>query len=214
MDRTAAGTLKDAVLERLRQDIITGALRPGTIVSDLELAKRYGASTTPVREALMVLAGERLIDMPANRAKRIAPLERKTSLDLFEFYRVLATHSFDKGSRLISQAEIEKMRQVIDEIDPNALVERRSVPTFISFLTPVYGAAGNAEIVRMLQNCSSWLQRLTNLLGIASLKAEMLEGAREILNAVEAGQADKAIRLHQESLDHFEGQISAIPDIH
>ncbi len=68
---TDAPTRRDAVVERLRNEIITGALRPGEVLKDAELASRLGLSITPVREALAQLAAEGLIDMPPNRPKRV-----------------------------------------------------------------------------------------------------------------------------------------------
>src|SRR5947209_3876660 len=79
---TAAPTRRDAVVERLRDEIITGTLRPGTILKDGELASRLGLSITPVREALTQLAAEGLIEMPPNRPKRVALLTRRRTREL------------------------------------------------------------------------------------------------------------------------------------
>jgi GntR family transcriptional regulator, rspAB operon transcriptional repressor len=56
---TAAGQIR----QRLRTDIITGALRPGDVLQERELAAAYGVSRTPVREAFLRLADDGLLDM-------------------------------------------------------------------------------------------------------------------------------------------------------
>jgi DNA-binding GntR family transcriptional regulator len=57
--RTAAA----AIYEALRDDIVGMRMTPGEPVSEKALALRYGVSRTPVREALLRLAGEQLIDI-------------------------------------------------------------------------------------------------------------------------------------------------------
>src|SRR5277367_1397650 len=56
---TAAGQIR----QRLRNDIVTGALRPGDVLQERELAAAHGVSRTPVREAFLRLADEGLLDM-------------------------------------------------------------------------------------------------------------------------------------------------------
>ena len=55
-------TRREAVVQRLRQEIASGVLAPGTLLKDAELAARLGVSITPVREAITQLAAEGLVD--------------------------------------------------------------------------------------------------------------------------------------------------------
>jgi DNA-binding GntR family transcriptional regulator len=56
---------------RLRRLIVRGALAPGSELSQVELARRVGVSTTPLREALRRLEAEGLIDSRHNRRPRV-----------------------------------------------------------------------------------------------------------------------------------------------
>jgi DNA-binding GntR family transcriptional regulator len=91
-------TLRDTAAQRLRDDIVTGALRPNEILKDVDLALRLDISTTPVREALSQLALERLIIMPANRPKRVAPLSKRYALEMYAVFRLLAADAYRRGS--------------------------------------------------------------------------------------------------------------------
>jgi len=62
-------TRREAIVHQLRHEIVTGALPPGTVVKDAEVATRLGVSITPVREAIAQLAAEGLIDI-ARSSKR------------------------------------------------------------------------------------------------------------------------------------------------
>lgn len=54
-------TLAEMVITRLRQDIAAGQFKPGQRLDETSLAQRYGVSRTPVREALLQLAGLGLV---------------------------------------------------------------------------------------------------------------------------------------------------------
>lgn len=62
------------IYAELRQDIVTLRLRPGTRLSENELAQRFGTSRAPVREALIRLAEEGLIDVRPQRGSFVSPI--------------------------------------------------------------------------------------------------------------------------------------------
>lgn len=109
-DTNALATRRDLVVHQLRQEIVSGALRPGEVLKDAELAARLGLSITPVREALAQLAVEGLIEMPPNRAKRVAPLTRRGAAELCVVMRVLSLAAYELGLPRLLFADLERMR--------------------------------------------------------------------------------------------------------
>ena len=69
---TTGPTLSDQAYKALREDITTGALKPGQRLTERALAEHLGVSPTPVREALQRLEHERLIERDAVRSIRVA----------------------------------------------------------------------------------------------------------------------------------------------
>lgn len=63
------------VYDLLREEILDLALAPGSIVDEVQLADRFGLSRTPIREALVRLAGEGLIVTLPNRSTMVAPID-------------------------------------------------------------------------------------------------------------------------------------------
>lgn len=61
--------------ETLRDEILTLALEPGSLLDETSLADRFGMSRSPVREALIRLAGEGLVVMLPNRSSIVAPID-------------------------------------------------------------------------------------------------------------------------------------------
>ena len=82
-------TLREATVEHLRNEIITGNLKPGELLKEVELAAQLGLSPTPIREALVQLAGQGLVEIEPNRLKRVAPLNLPTMRELVAVQRVL-----------------------------------------------------------------------------------------------------------------------------
>lgn len=209
-------TLRDSVIDRLRWDIVTGALRPGSVVRDLELAERYGTSTSPVREALSQLATERLIEMPANRLKRVAPLDKTTSRELVAVFCVLATTGYGWGAPRLTDDGLAVMRQSRDaqRRAADAKDHRRLVELLWSFHDPVFIAAGNGELRRMLATSFPWLQRLVTLLRPPGALSVSRTRSSAILDAFQRGQGERAVDLFKLSLDEFRRDVERMPDLY
>lgn len=62
------------VYDTIKGDILSLALRPGQDVDEVSLGRRYGVSRTPIREALIRLAGERLVTFGQNRRASVTQL--------------------------------------------------------------------------------------------------------------------------------------------
>lgn len=80
-DRRPGGTLAFDVLERLRDDILCCRLAPGAKLPYQDLKERYRVNFGPLREALMQLASEGLVEMAAQRGCRVAPISVADLLD-------------------------------------------------------------------------------------------------------------------------------------
>lgn len=73
-------TAKERVFLEVREWIIDGTLEPGEKLSDQELSHYFSVSRTPVREALQLLADQKLVVIRAGKETRVAPLDRKEAL--------------------------------------------------------------------------------------------------------------------------------------
>jgi DNA-binding GntR family transcriptional regulator len=75
--------LSDEVAGHLRAAIMSGALRPGTFIRLDETAAKLGVSATPVREALLKLRGEGMVQLEPHRGHVVLPLSRQDVDDIF-----------------------------------------------------------------------------------------------------------------------------------
>src|SRR5260221_12044829 len=76
-------SLVDRIVERLERAIMSGELAPGSKLSEQAVAKRFGVSRGPLREAIRRLEGRKLIERKPNFGPRIATLSEKNPLDIF-----------------------------------------------------------------------------------------------------------------------------------
>ncbi|MDB5663603.1 GntR family transcriptional regulator [Cypionkella sp.] len=73
--KRAKGTGSKFAYETIRDEILSLTLAPGALLDETALADRFGMSRSPVREALIRLAGEDLVVMLANRSTIVAPID-------------------------------------------------------------------------------------------------------------------------------------------
>ena len=100
------GLRRRAIVESLLKEIVQGQLRPGQHLITQALAERFGVSHTPVREALIALAGVGVIDLLPNRG---AIVRRVTPRDVREICQVRRA------------LECEAVRAACGRLDPDAL---------------------------------------------------------------------------------------------
>lgn len=114
------------VYETLREDILWLNIAPGTAIDEVALAQRFSVSRTPIREALLLLQGEWLVQFLPNRTSMVSPLSLNNSAQYFDSHLMLsrmAAHSAARSgiaqrSKLL--AHVSAFRMAIDRGDHRA----------------------------------------------------------------------------------------------
>jgi GntR family transcriptional regulator, rspAB operon transcriptional repressor len=83
--KSALLTLSEKVYAEFKRDIIQGVFQPGEPLSEKDLARRYQASRTPVREAAVRLQKDRLLRIVPNRGYFVAQITLQILNDIYEF---------------------------------------------------------------------------------------------------------------------------------
>ena len=97
--RRARDTLGEVAYQRLRADIVAGALEAGKPLRLEALSQRYGLSFSPLREALMRLQSERLVLSTALRGFSVAPLSREEMKDATETRILIESEALRRSMR-------------------------------------------------------------------------------------------------------------------
>ncbi len=102
--------LHEAVIDRLRDLIVTGELAPEAKLNERVLAERLGTSRTPLREAIKFLASEGLVELVPNRGAVVAPLKPEKMREVFVVLGALEALAGEQACRNASEADIADIR--------------------------------------------------------------------------------------------------------
>jgi len=119
--------LGEEVARALREAIMTGLFRPGDRLAVEAIASQFGVSAMPVREALMVLASEGIVDSVANRGFRVAQIRRRDFEDAFDVHAYVAGLLAAAAAERITNTDLDALRSIQEQI-VIASERRRSTP--------------------------------------------------------------------------------------
>lgn len=108
--------LSDEVAQHLREAIMTGALRAGTFIRLDETAAQLGVSITPVREALLTLRGEGMVQLEPRRGYVVVPMSRQDIADIYWLQATMAKELAVSAIERLSEAQIDELEQANDEL--------------------------------------------------------------------------------------------------
>ncbi|MDE2121477.1 MAG: GntR family transcriptional regulator [Betaproteobacteria bacterium] len=100
-----SSSLADQLRESIEESIATGALAPGAPLDEIELARQYNVSRTPVREALLQLAATGMVDMRHRRGAAVAELDAQRLIEMFEVMAEFEAMCGRHAARRMSDAE-------------------------------------------------------------------------------------------------------------
>jgi DNA-binding GntR family transcriptional regulator len=198
-------SLREQALDVLRQALVSGEIKPGDIYSAAALAERLGVSNSPVREAMLTLVHEGLMEAVPNRGFRVVPL---SDADLDEIYRLRLMLEVPAMVQLAERGiadERERLTALAEDIEKAAA--DRDVIRFLeadrAFHLELLGLLGNGRLVSIVAN----LRDQTRLYGLKALAAQNMLGSsaaehRRLLAAIEAGDAQEVDRLARAHLEH------------
>ena len=109
---TSHPSLKESAADYLREQILTGRLTPGTKIDQDEISDALGISRLPVREALIELANEGLVDAVPRRGAFVASLERADIVDHYRIFGLVAGLAASRAATSLTDAELVELRAV------------------------------------------------------------------------------------------------------
>ncbi|WP_045739655.1 GntR family transcriptional regulator [Actinoplanes rectilineatus] len=101
--------LSEEVAGVLRGRIMAGELRPGSRIRLEEVAAGLGVSITPVREALLTLRGEDMVELEPRKGYVVAPLSRQDILDVFGLQGDIAGELAARVATAVTEAQLAEL---------------------------------------------------------------------------------------------------------
>lgn len=186
--------LRQIVYEKLKEAIVEGIIRPGSKLSEIELADKLAVSRTPVREAIRQLAQTGLVTLTPRRGAYVTLPTTKDAEDLYELRKELEKLAVSYICTAPPVKELEYYKNVFGKMDSNTAHNEylKEDQKFHAFL---YQSCDNKFLSRMLFNIMDLINlcRTYSVEGKVNLSVFIQEHTR-VIDAILKGDCDKAIK--------------------
>lgn len=196
--------LTDRAYERVRHDIITCSIAPGTEISEAQLCAHFKLGKAPVRMALNRLAHDGLVRAIPRRGYRVTPVTLKDIHDVFELRLML-----EPAAARMAAGKVEAQRlRALDEVcragyEPG---DAKSTSRFLEANKAIHveiaRATGNARLAGAVEHLLDEMTRLLHLgLGLRNRSQEMSREHRALVKALARGDGATAERICREQIE-------------
>lgn len=206
-------TLREAAVQQLREEIVSGHLPPGTVLKDAAIASRFGISITPVREAITQLTAEGLIDFAPNRPRRVTTVTQKDALELIDVMAVLACAGVERAVDNLMPLHLAALRDRYQRFE-EALGRGDTAAAGVvgaDFSTVLISASGNRELQVHIDLVVTRTLRLLRLAPQSEVWKIWSAGYGEVLRHLESGNTRAAVERHSEIYRDFRALLEARP---
>ena len=151
MARPALPIKRDRIVDELRRRILAGALPRGARLPQDELARDFGASSTPVREALRLLEAEGLVVAEPHRGVRVAGVDLAQVTATYVVRRLVESYAMRRATLRLSRRDLARARELLERaavdpaVDPGAARDRNRAFHFL-----LYDRCGMPELVERI----------------------------------------------------------------
>ncbi|GAB7536428.1 GntR family transcriptional regulator [Burkholderia sp. 3C] len=204
---TAAPALTpEAIAERIRTAILEHRLAPGAKLTEAQLCDVFGVKRGPIRQALALLATDRLVDLEPNRGAFVASPSLQEVHEVFELRRIIELAVVE---RLATGPGAKRLKGVASGIERERdAFERRDFAAWIrlsgEFHTALAALTGNGTLCDCLNGLVARSTLMSALYEAHGRNACSFDDHTEIVAALEAGDAARAAKLMAHHLQHVE----------
>lgn len=198
-------SVREEVADVLRGAIVSGEMRPGELYSASGLAERFGISATPVREAMLDLVKQGLVEVVRNRGFKVTVISEADLDEITQIRQLLEPTAAAEAVPHVAAGELDALREFA-----SAIVDAAAEGDLVSYINAdrefhlrLLRAAGNHRLVRIVDD----LRAQTRLYGLSALVASgrLADSAQEhveMCDLIAAGDAKKLKKLMSTHLRH------------
>lgn len=198
-------SVREEVADVLRGAIVSGEMRPGELYSASGLAERFGISATPVREAMLDLVKQGLVEVVRNRGFKVTEISEADLDQITQIRQLLEPTAAAEAVPHIPAGELDALRGLA-----SAIVDAAAEGNLVSYINAdrefhlrLLSAAGNHRLVRIVDD----LRAQTRLYGLSALVASgrLVDSAQEhveMCDLIAAGDGKKLKKLMSTHLGH------------
>lgn len=202
--RAAPRLVRVDVYERIRGEILSCALRPGTQLQEKDLAEKYGVSKSPIRDALLRLQEQHLIEVLPRKGYRVTPISMTAIGEMYEMRAILECSCVRRLIEHASDTELAALDAVA------AAPQDSGVAQWIQynrlFHLALARASGNSRLTRATSEVIEQFDRLiymnlSNVLREAGNLQQFVDEHTAIVAAIRRRDKRAAVALTREHVE-------------
>lgn len=200
-----SGSLRARVFATLEQDIINGVYSAGDTLNELKLSQILGVSRTPIREALMQLQLEGLVEITQNKGAVVVGISTQDIEDIYAIRIHLEGFACELAAANMTDDRIAELRQCVDlqEFYSGRGDTEQIRKLDADFHNMIYESTGNRSLRTTLTSFHNQIQRGRGLsLKVSGRSVRSIEEHRRIADAIAARDSILASRLMTEHIDN------------
>jgi DNA-binding GntR family transcriptional regulator len=193
--RTNEGS-SDAVYATLRKAILTKALRPGPQFAEEDLAQVFGVSRTPIREAILRLESEHLVERQGRRRVSVSQISAVEILEIYDVRVALDGLAAEMAARHATPPDVAQLRWVSDQLRTagNSGEYEQMSGLSLEFHEWVARASGNSFLLSQVRMVHDRVRRFERTTLQHPGRWESAAAEHDlIMDAIEAGDVDRAV---------------------
>lgn len=196
-------SLRERIVARLRQAIVTGDLPPTSRLTEPLLARQLNVSRTPLREAIRQLEAEGLVTAVPRVGCFVSQITPEDVEELYAIRAVIEGLAARQAAERPAAAKEEALRAILEELAARTDDPRAYHAISGTFHDVIVELSGNRRLQRIYQGLVQHIGRMRTLsLAVRGRPEISLRGHRKIAAAIlrgEGGAAERAMRAHIEA---------------
>ena len=213
--RSVAAPASDSVVERVYERVKAMAvaydLKPGERVNEVEIARRLGASRTPLREALNRLSAEGLLRFVPGKGYFCRDLDVHEVFQLYELRKTIEVAAVRFAVERARDEDIEGLAAFLAQTgpDPGGRSTGELVDLDETFHERLLAMSGNAQMLRVLQNVNARIRFVRWIDMRRGDRRKTQSEHADVLRALRRRDVAKCVALLEKHIDRRQDEITA-----
>jgi DNA-binding GntR family transcriptional regulator len=197
-------SLPETTYSWLRESILSGALPPGTELRQERIAKKFGVSRVPIREAMSRLQAEGLVELRPRRGFAVTSLDLAQIVEIFELRMAIEEHALMTATVLRSERDVAEVQAILNNMRRLDRKHSDYLPRWAElnrqYHMRLISSANRSRLAKIASNLSDAVEPYVRIESHLTGEVEQAELQHlAIFEAFRQGDAERAGRL---SRDH------------
>jgi DNA-binding GntR family transcriptional regulator len=195
---------------KLRREILSGALAPGTKLRAEHLAETLGVSPTPLREAFQRLAGEGLVVIEPQRGARVAPIDQHDALELYDLRILLEPIAMGESLAHTDAAHAEEVADAYTRLAGPFDDLAAALEAHRDFHLALLARCPNRRMLTLIGTLHDQSERYQAAVTITSPDQPLVDNHRQLVDVFESGDSEAMTTLVAQHLAHARERIAEV----